>query len=467
MGKAVVIGAGISGLAAAFWIQQKGMDVEVFEKNSRAGGVIETLREEGYLFEKGPNSFLDNAPDTLALCRDLNLENEVLKQSMRTNARYIFLNGRLQEVPIGPGGLFKTGLLSGKAKRGLLGEMFRRANRSQQDESLASFIRRRLGVEILNNIVTPFISGVYAGDPEQLSLRATFPLFYELERNHGSLIRGMLSRKRDKTRKQKESSTEGAARAKNMCSLVDGMEALTQALARKLDGRLHLNSAAVEIQRQPQGGYRVVIDGAQAKPVEADVVVLAVPAYNASALLEPILHQSSGYLHTIPYNALSVAGLGYARGAVKHDCNGFGFLAPRNQGVRILGSIWSSSLFVRRAPGGYKNFTVFIGGGLDPAAYALNDDELLPQIRTDLKNTVGAEGEPAILRIFRWERAIPQYPIGHVEHIEVLQREMASTPGLFCIGNYLDGVSVNDCIRNARRVSLEVVKALNDRGPRV
>ncbi|MFB3786596.1 MAG: protoporphyrinogen oxidase [bacterium] len=467
MGKAIIIGAGISGLSAAFWIQQKGIEVEVFEKNNRAGGVIETLREEGYLFEKGPNSFLDNAPDTLALCHDLNLENEVLKQSMRTNARFIYMNGKLQEVPMGPGGLFKTELLSGQAKRGLLKEMFRKANRSKEDESLAAFIRRRLGEEILNNMVTPFISGVYAGDPEQLSLRATFPLFYELERNHGSLIRGMIFRKRDRKKQKKESSTEGAARAKNMCSLVDGMEVLTQTLARELGNRLNLNSPVVEIQRRPEGGYRVVIDSPAARSVEADVVVLAAPAYNASALLEPILHQSSGYLHTIPYNALSVVGMGYARGAVKHECNGFGFLAPRNQGVRILGSIWSSSLFIRRAPGGYKNFTVFIGGGLDPAAYTLKDDELLNQIRADLKTTVGTEGEPAIQRIFRWERAIPQYPIGHMEHIEVLQREMASTPGLFCIGNYLDGVSVNDCIRNARRVSLEVEKALNARGPRV
>ncbi|NPU98450.1 MAG: protoporphyrinogen oxidase [Candidatus Omnitrophica bacterium] len=465
MGKTIIIGAGISGLSAAFWIQQQGVDVEVFEKNHRAGGVIETLQEEGFLFEKGPNSFLDNAPDTMALCRDLKLENEVLKQSMRTNARFIYLNGKLQEVPIGPGGLIKTELLSGKAKRGLLKEMFRKANRSKEDESLASFIRRRLGDEILNNMVTPFISGVYAGDPEHLSLRATFPLFYELERNHGSLIRGMLFRGRRKKKEQKESSTEGAARAKNMCSLVDGMEILTQALARALGDRLHLNSPVAEIRRKPEGGYRVMIDGAQPRLAEADVLVLAVPAYNASALLEPILHQSSGYLHTIPYNALSVVGMGYSRDAVKHECNGFGFLAPRNQGVRILGSIWSSSLFVRRAPGGYKNFTVFIGGGLDPEAFALKDEELLQQIQTDLKITVGAEGKPVVRRIFRWERAIPQYPIGHVEHIEDLQREIASTPGLFCIGNYLDGVAVNDCIRNARRVAREVVNILKAHEP--
>ncbi|MGC9327322.1 MAG: protoporphyrinogen oxidase, partial [Candidatus Hinthialibacter sp.] len=170
MKKVVVVGAGVSGLTAGYWLMRHGLDVQVFEKERRVGGAVQTLRENGYLFEKGPNSFLDNGVETMELSRELRLENELLKQSTRTNARYVYLNGELHNVPLGPGGLIKTKVLTGKAKRGLLLEVFRSANRSKEDESLASFVRRRLGEEILNNLVTPFVSGVYAGDPEKLSL---------------------------------------------------------------------------------------------------------------------------------------------------------------------------------------------------------------------------------------------------------------------------------------------------------
>ncbi len=455
MKKAVVIGAGISGLAAAFWLMRRGIDVELFERENRVGGVIQTLRENGYLFEKGPNSFLDNAPDTMELCRELNLENELLKQSMRGNARYIYLKGELHNVPMGPGGLVKTPLLSGKAKRGLLLEVFRSANRSREDESLASFVRRRLGDEILNNLVTPFVSGVYAGDPEKLSLRGTFSILYDLERDHGGLIRGGIARLFG--RKKKDPNKPKKPRAKNLCSFVDGMETNTQAIARELGNRLHRQSPVDEIHRKADGGYRVSASG---RTIEADAIVLAVPAYNVAPLLAPFAPESAEYLRTIPYNALAVVGMGYPRQAVVHECNGFGFLSPRNQGIRILGSIWNSSLFARRAPGGYRSFSVFIGGGLDPTAIQLSDAEMLAQIRTDLQKTIGASGEPSVQHVFRWERAIPQYPIGHVERIENLQRELAAVPGLFCIGNYLDGVSTNDCIRKARETADEIVRFL-------
>jgi oxygen-dependent protoporphyrinogen oxidase len=453
--KVILIGAGISGISAAYWIKQYGFDVHVLEKSHRVGGVIETIREGGYLFEKGPNSFLDNAPDTMDLCAQLNLENELLKQSLRGNKRFIYLNGKLHEVPTGPGGLVKTELLSGKSKRGLLAEPFRKANRSPEDESLADFIRRRLGNEILDHLVTPFVSGVYAGDPEKLSLRGTFSMLYELERQHGGLLRGGIARLFKRKKKTDEPQPK-KKRAKNLCSYIDGMSVMTDALARELQGCIHLNAAIKEITYRPAEGFTVSWEDTSAQTQHGDALVLAVPAYAVPALASSLLPHSVEYLRSIPHNRLNVVGMSYAKDQIRHECDGFGFLSPRGQDIRILGSIWSSSLFPRRAPGGERSLTVFIGGGLDPTAYELPDEELMRQIQGDLQKSLGVSGEPRAVKIFRWEKAIPQYPIGHVEKIELLKQEQEKTPGLFLIGNYVNGVSTNDCIRNARQCAEQV-----------
>ena len=465
MTKVAIIGAGISGLSAAWWIQRHGLDVDIYERNGQPGGVIETVRENGYLFEKGPNSFLDNAPETLELCADLKLENELLKQSMRGNERYIFLDGRLQAVPTGPGGLIKTELLTGRAKRRLLKEPFRSANRSPEDESLADFVRRRLGREILDRLVTPFVSGVFAGDPEHLSLRASFPMLYELERSHGGLFRGMVAKMWKRKKKNSDSKKPAKPRAKNLCSFVDGMSVLPRAIAKSLGDRLHLNAPVTEIRKRNGSGYTIALGGNESRQVEVDAVVFAVPAYALAESLEPFLPRSVEYLRSIPYNRLNVVGMGYSRSAIEHPCDGFGFLVPRNQGVRILGSIWNSSLFVQRAPGGERCFSVFIGGALDPGAFDRSDEEILEQIKKDLQSAIGVADEPLILKIFRWERAIPQYPIGHVERIETLQNELVAYPGLYCVGNYFDGVSTNDCIRYAKKIAEEIKRDTHPSSP--
>ncbi len=457
MAKVIVIGAGISGLSTAYWIQKAGHDVVLLEKESRAGGSIDTLQEEGYLFEKGPNSFLDNVQETLDLCLDLGLENELLTRVMRGAKRYLFLNGRLQEAPSGPGALYKTELLSARSKRRLLTEVFRGGNRSPEDESLASFIRRRFGDEMLHNMVTPFVSGVYAGDPEKLSLRATFPMLYDLERESGSLVRGMI--RRGLSRKKKSDQPK-KRRTKNLCSFVDGMSALVRALTGELKEALHLGVNVNPIEKRSGGGFSVSAEGMDAGQT-ADAVVLAAPSHVVPAIAGSLLAETSEYLQSIPYNRLNVVGIGYQREDIESDCDGFGFLVPRDQEIRILGSIWSSSLFARRAPGGMRCFTVFVGGALDPNAILLSDEELLELVQNDLNVSMGIKGKPVIQRIFRWEKAIPQYPVGHVENIERVNQERERTPGFFLTGNYLDGVSVNDCIRNAKQTAKSVCEYLN------
>lgn len=452
----LVIGAGISGLVSAYWLKKKGLNVTLVEKENRAGGVIQTIRENGYMFECGPNSFLDNAPETLELCDLLNLDNELLKQSMRGNPRYIYLNGKLNEVPTGPGALFKSELFPKKVRRRLYTEPFRRSNRNPQDESLADFVRRRLGDKILQNIVTPFVSGVYAGDPEKLSLRGTFSFLYDLERNHGSLFRGMLARMFKRKKKKDGQPEKKKPRAKNLCSFVDGLQVLPDALVETLSDSVRFNTTVKQIRPCQEFGYDVTLEGESNGTETFDGIVFAVPAYVLPSMLSDLLPNSCEYWASIPYNRLSVVCLSFKKDEIEHDCHGFGFLVPRGQEIRILGSIWSSSLFARRAPAGERSFTVFIGGGLDPEAFDLSEEELIQQAITDLSHCIGISGQPTQQKVIRWERAIPQYPIGHVEKTEEIKKEQNSMPGLFFTGNYLDGVSVNDCIRNAKSTAEEV-----------
>lgn len=447
MARVLIIGAGISGLAAAHRLRRAGCDVKVIEATSEVGGAISTERDGEWLFERGPNSFLDNEPATLELCRELKLENRLLKTSLKGSKRFIFLNDALHEAPSGPGALYKTPLLSASAKRGLFLEPLRGANRSREDESLADFVRRRLGDEVLDHMVTPFVSGVYAGDPEKLSLRASFEILYDLERDHGSLLLGGLSRAFGN---KKTDGKPKKPRSKNLCSFIDGMQELPAAIAAELGEAVRLNSPVQGVERDA-GRWRVHIESGDSE--EGDALIVTAPAYISAEWLSSFIPDGAAYLKSIPYNKLCVMAMGYRREDVEHSCDGFGFLVPRRQSIRFLGSIWSSSLFAIRAPGGHHTLTCFIGGGLDSQAYDMSDDELRGTVMRDLHVSLGARGEPAAERLIRWEKAIPQYPIGHVDAVERLQSEMHESPGLYLTGNFMRGVSVNDCIRNARETA--------------
>lgn len=450
MATVIIIGAGISGLATAHWLKQQGRHTIVMDKSYRPGGAIHSYKLGCYLYETGPNTFLDNVQEMMDLCKELKLHNEIFKVSMRDNDRYIYYNGKLNKIVPGPAFL-KSELLSRETKWKMATEAFRGGNRSKQDESLGSFIRRRFGDDLLKNLVTPFISGVYAGDPDKLSLRSTFPLLYDLERQYGSVIRGMflkmLFKKKDLTPRKKK------LRTKNMCSFDEGMRVLIEAMCEEVDD-LKLSRGVKEIKKNADGTFTVFAD--RDEVITGDAVVLATSSYSVPEIAGQFFPQTSKYLQSIPYNRLAVVGLGYKREAVQHECTGFGFLVPRNQNIRILGCLFSSSLFPLRAPRGEMAFTVFIGGGLDQQAFDMTDDELYALARKDLETSIGASGEPEYKTLVRWEKAIPQYPIGHLEEIAKVEAECRQTPGLFLAGNYLDGVSTNDCVYRAKQVSEEI-----------
>ena len=459
MKRIAVIGAGISGLSAAHWIAQAGHDVTIFEQSDRVGGSIHSVRENGFLFEAGPNSLLDNTPATLELCDSLGITGELEKQPLRTKSRYIFLNGRLHEVPTGPIGLISTSILSQSAKWRILKEPFIQGNRSLEDESIAAFIRRRFGEELLDHVVTPFVSGVYAGDPEQLSLQAIFPILYDLEREYGSIMVGGVRRMLGGNKKKGPSQKSEKQRSRNLCSFRNGLGSLPEKIAERFPNRLHFRATVKEFFFGDKVfGVRTAESGEI--PTRFDALVLAVPGYALPELLRPYLPQVCGALEALPYNRLSVYGLGTPKSRVQHPCDGFGYLVPRKQGPRILGTIWSSSIFSHRAPVEYHCFIIYVGGGLDPGGYDLSDTDLRAQVIADLHTTVGAQAPFTSEKIFRYPRAIPQYPLGHVNNTRNLFDACAQIPGLFLTGNYIDGVSVNDCIRNGKNTALKVLSYL-------
>lgn len=441
----IIVGAGISGLVAAWRLKQAGRDVLVVDASDRPGGVIRTREVDGFLFEQGPNS-VRMTDDLEALARELGIEEEIVYGEPRA-PRYLFHGGRLVTAPMGPASLLKTPLLSKRAKLRVLGEpLARRAPRDESEPTIEAFITRRLGREVHDVLVSAFISGVYAGDTSRLSAEAVFPKLVEMEREHGSLARGAIAAFRARKR---EPGPRPKRRPLTIASFASGLGRLPERLGEALGEALALNAPVEAIERA--GDRFVVHAGGEAR--EAREVVVATDAGAASRLLAPLSPRAAELLDAIEHPPLASVTLAYERDEVAHDCTGFGFLAPRGEGLRTLGGIFPSSLFPGRAPDGWRSFTCFIGGATDPGVAALDDDAIVEQVAADLERAVGATGEPRVLAVARWPRAIPQYTLGHTGRIAEVERE-AATAGVRLLGNYLHGVSVGDCVAAAAAIEV-------------
>jgi oxygen-dependent protoporphyrinogen oxidase len=444
----VIVGGGISGLTTAWFLHKKGRAVRVLEAGARPGGVIESEESDGFLVERGPNSTLQKpgrADDALGrLVAGTGLEDRLVEAGAAGRKRYVLRAGRLQALPASPPAFLATKLFSWRAKLRLLGEPF--IGRAAEEETIARFVERRLGREFLDYAVEPFISGVYAGDPTKLSVRAAVPRIYELERTYGSLIRGAIA-----LGKAAKSAGMPAGR---MISFDRGMAALPQAVADALpEGACRLGCRVVALRRTAEG-WELHWEGEAGNGVErAHSLVLALPAPAAARLLSPLSPQAAEILETIPYAPIVGLGLGFERDQVRHPLDGFGFLAPRREGMRVLGGLFSSSLFAERAPAGKVLATAFIGGTTDPGAVALGDKELLDLVTADLARALGIRGAPGFVRISRYEGAIPQYTLGHLERLAALDKAVETLPGLFLQASWRGGVSVADCIRNGEALA--------------
>ncbi len=498
-----VVGGGITGLTIAFRLKKAGCAVCLFEAGPRVGGAIATHREDGWLFEFGPNTVLANeAVDRLV--HDAGAAPERLTAAPAAKTRFVVRGGRLVPMPSSPPAFFKSPLFGLGTKLRLLREPFVPPNRGG-DESIADFVRRRLGREMLDYAVGPFVSGVYAGDPEKLSVRHAVKKIHALEANHGSLIRGALALAKEGAearRKARENAKEtppagaddapppssgadaGAARrppAPNeamsvtprgaLLSFRNGLDTLPDAVAEFLGPDLLRNAPVTGIVRSPGGAEPEAAGGAFVvryrsedgeREFTAGRVIVAVDAPRAAALLSPL--DAGGLLagagvKDVPYAGVVVSGLGFRREDITHPLSGFGFLVPRVEPTRMLGCLFVSSLFPARAPDGHHALTVIYGGAMDREAVDLEDGALLELARRELTPLLGLRAKPVMARIRRWPRAIPQYNLGHETYLNAVRGLEAAHPGLTVTGNWVNGISVGDCIRSASEIASRIAAA--------
>jgi protoporphyrinogen/coproporphyrinogen III oxidase len=435
----LVVGGGISGLTTAFHLARGGRRVAVLEAAERVGGSIETYANGAWRFEMGPNTVVESDESVGRLIRDCGLAGEKLTAAAAAKRRYLYKGGHLVPLPGGPGSFLSTPLFPFTAKLRLLREPWIGRPAGEVEESIAHFVRRRLGQAFLDYAVGPFVSGVYAGDPERLSVRWAVPKLYALEQQYGSLIRGALA-------KRKEPAPGGA-----MISFRDGLEELPRKLAREI-GDVRTGVACERVMRT-DGGFRAATS---AGPVEAERLVLAVPAGIAARLLEEATGGASRLFAEIPYAPVAVVSLGWRREEVGHPLGGFGFLAPRREGLRVLGCLFPSEIFPGRAPEGHVALAAFAGGRTDPEVVEWDDERIVSAVVGELRGPLTLRGEPAFRLVCRWPRAIPQYELGHGRFVERAREIEGALPGLRIGGNFLAGVSVPDCIRNATALAADL-----------
>ncbi|WP_457565172.1 protoporphyrinogen oxidase [Caldithrix abyssi] len=447
-----VIGAGISGLTTAYYLKQQGVDVQVFEKNNYIGGSVITEKKDGFLIDLGPNSTLETSQVLRQLIDQIGLQSQKVYASDVSNKRYVVRDGLLHALPLSPPAFIKTKLFSWKAKLQLLKEPFL-PKVEVDDISLADYVRYRLGDEFLDYAINPFVAGVYAGDPEQLSAPAAFPKLYNLEQNYGSFIKGAIKGKRERKKRQ-----EVAKDRAKMFSFLDGMQVFPQALARQLGEVIHLNCEVREV--IPHGkGFKVVLEqdsGEQECFFER--VVISVPTYVQAKILNSILKERAALLADVLHPPIAVVFMGCKRDDVAHALDGFGFLLPAKEKKQILGSIFSSTIFPQRAPQGKVAFTTFVGGMRNPDNALKDDEEIKELVLKDLNDLVGLHGQPVLTRIRRWPRAIPQYTLGY-KKIQALFDELEQEfSGLFFAGNFRRGISVGDSVLSAFETSEKMLK---------
>jgi len=467
-----IVGAGIAGLSTAYYLsklaQQGGqrLQITLLEKEGRLGGSILTEGADGFLMEGGPDCFISEKPWALKLCKELGLEKEVIGTNQQVRRTFILWGGRLHEIPEGfmllaPTSLWpfvKSSLFSlpGKVRMGL--DLIIPRKKSDAEESLAAFVRRRLGREALERIAEPLVAGIHAGNPETMSLKSTFPRFIDLEREYRSLIWGMRQRKRQ--------FANIRARYTMFITLRDGMEGMVSALEQALPGGIiSLGGEVVEVEKingesSKKPRYRLRIRGKK-KEMEADAVVLATPAFVTARLLRGMAGDIAHQLNTIPYVSTATVNLAYERSQIGHPLDGYGFVVPRLEGRRIMAATFSSVKFPGRAPQGKALLRCFVGGAKKEELVSWGDDKLAAAVTADIAEILSITGEPQHVRIFRWEKAMPQYTVGHEEKLFRIEQGLSKLPGLYLTGSAYRGIGISDCVHQGELIAeqcLEYIK---------
>ncbi|MCL5274547.1 MAG: protoporphyrinogen oxidase [Chloroflexi bacterium] len=462
-----IIGAGITGMAAARYVSQRtpGIETTLLESDGRLGGKISTVRSEGFVIEGGPDSFLSYKPRGLGLCRELGLESHLHGTSGKIRRTYVMRDRKLYPLPEGLTGLIpsrfgpmlETSLISpaGKLRMGL--DYFIPPRRTQDDESLAGFVSRRLGREVYERMIEPLMSGIYAGDGSQLSLDATFPNLRKAEIEHGSLIKSMLA---TKARPKQNTRAASAPKWPAFLTLQGGLAEIVDGVAQQLHSvDIRLNTRVTRISdAAPYAGYRLDIDGQPS--LMADAVILTAPAFAVAELLDGMDAEAAAALRGIPYVSTATVSVAYPLDQVPKPLDAHGYIVPRSEGRPVLACTWTSTKFPHRAPQGYALIRAFIGRAGQEDVLAQSDDELVQLVRDELRMVLGITAAPLMQFVFRWPQAMPQYTIGHLERIRTLERRFAAHPGLFFAGAAYRGIGIPDCIASGENAAVQTLAHL-------
>jgi protoporphyrinogen/coproporphyrinogen III oxidase len=459
-----IVGGGITGLAAAFHLEERAkagglpLACRLIERETRFGGKILTERVDGFIIEGGPDSFISMKPWGIELCRHLGLADHLTGTNPDQKQIYLFRKGRLVKLPEGvmtlvPTRLWpfvKSPLISplGKLRMGL--DLLIPPKKDQQDESLASFVERRLGKEALERIAEPLLAGIYAGDASQMSLLSTFPQFREIEKNHGSLTRGMMSRRRAKP--------AGSSRYTMFMTLKEGMGELVETLTKRLDPAARMTGSSVTEIHPRSAIYEIVL--ADGRHLEADGVILATPAFMTADLLKMTDPPLADRLRRIPYVSTSTVSLAYKRSGLPHPLDGFGFVVPRSEQRMILACTWTSTKFPHRSTSDHVLVRCFVGGAGREALALQEESALIKRVCEDLNAIMGISTQPVLTKVYRWEKGNPQYNVGHQELIAEIEKLTDQHPGLFVTGAAYRGVGVSDCIHQGVETAEKVLAYL-------
>jgi protoporphyrinogen/coproporphyrinogen III oxidase len=446
--RVVVVGGGISGLAAAYDLQRGGVETIVFEKAPRLGGVIETRSWNNCLLESGPDSFISSKPEALALIRELGLESEVIGSNDHQRTTYILKRGKLVPLPDGvmmivptkvmP--MIRTSLLSWGTKFRMASELLRKP-RTYPDRSVADFVIDHFGEETLDYLAEPLLSGIYGGDPRQLSVNSVLPRFVEMESSTGSLSRAVM---------QSKSAGPGGSLFK---TLKGGLGTLVEALSKNL----RVEQAEVQSIERVENGFRVRANGQE---VDASHIILAGPAWSAAPLAREIDGELSQLLNSIPYSSSATVSMVFDNAAFNGKRAGFGFLVPKRERQRLAACTFVNTKFPFRAPDNRTVLRCFLGGIGDEKVLDESDESLVAIARQELSRILGLTTAPLYQTVARWPRAMAQYNVGHADRVHEICKRVATIPGLFLAGNAYEGIGLPDCIRTGRAAAASILQRL-------
>jgi oxygen-dependent protoporphyrinogen oxidase len=468
MKRIVVIGGGIAGLAAAYFALEKAKKIgepihlQLLDEKDRLGGCILTEKVDDFVIEGGPDCFLSEKPWALVLCEKLGLGDRLLNTNENRRV-FILSEGKLHELPEGfmlmvPTSFtpfIKSSLISWPGKIRMAMDLFIPKKESDEEESLADFVRRRLGEEALEKIAEPLVAGIHAGTPETMGLKSTFPRFLQIEEEYGSLIRGMLARRKMALQWQKK----GGSKRTMFLTLKGGLGEWIDCLREKIGEEvINLKRKVVEVKRIEKGDYQIQLsDGAF---LEADSIILATPSFITAKIVEEMDPEMSEILLTIPYVSSATVSLAYHRSQIHHPLDAFGFIIPRSEKRKIMASTWTSVKFDYRAPEDHVLLRVFVGGANQEQLVSLDDDEMLRMIQEELKEIMDVEGDPILTKIYRWEKSMPQYLVGHLEKVARMEERTNLQPGLFLTGCAYKGIGISDSVHDAEIIADKAVEYL-------